>query len=254
MQVADAHSEKSPEELAGLVLAEARSVQEEDEESNLAMSRHGAGLIESGANILTHCNTGPLATSAVGTALGCIIAAHRDGKKVHVWVAETRPLLQGARLTTWELKEANVPFTLITDSMTGHFMAAGRIDLALVGADRIAANGDTANKIGTYAAAVLANAHDISFYIVAPTSTIDLETPTGADIPIEERKPEEVTTFAGRRIAPEGIDVANPAFDVTPARYLTGIVTERGIIRPPFSVGLLEMLGSRPRGSDSPDE
>jgi methylthioribose-1-phosphate isomerase len=230
---------------AGLVLREAHAIQREDEEANAAMSQHGAGLIADGADILTHCNTGPLATSAVGTALGAIIAAHNAGKRVHVWVDETRPLLQGARLTTWELKQAGVPFTLITDNMAAHFMAAGKIDVAFVGADRIAANGDTANKIGTYGAAVLASAHGLPFYVIAPTSTIDLETASGADIPIEERMPEEVTTIAGKRIAPEGINAANPAFDVTPARYVTGIVTERGIVRPPFSIGLMELLGHR---------
>jgi methylthioribose-1-phosphate isomerase len=210
----------------------------EDEEINRSMGRNGAELIPDGANVLTHCNTGALAAGAYGTALGVVRAAHESGKRIHVWVDETRPLLQGARLTAWELREMGVPFTLITDSMAGHFMSRGAVDLAMVGADRIVANGDAANKIGTYSAAVLAHAHDIPFYFVAPTSTVDLSTPSGDLITIEERNPDEVTSFGGRRVAPQGIDVANPAFDVTPARLIAAIVTERGIVRPPFTDGL----------------
>ncbi len=218
--------------------AEADAMLAEDVAANQAMGLHGADLIPDGAQVLTHCNAGALATAAFGTALGVIRAAHEQGKNIHVWVDETRPLLQGARLTAWELKQLGVPFTLITDSMAGHFMSQGRIDLAMVGADRIVANGDAANKIGTYSVAVLAHAHGIPFYFVAPTSTVDLATPTGGDIQIEERNPLEVATFRGVRTAPEDIQVANPAFDVTPARLIAAIVTERGVIRAPFHQGL----------------
>ncbi len=218
--------------------AEADSMLAEDLAANQAMGLFGADLIPDGGRVLTHCNAGALATGALGTALGVIRAAHEQGKHIHVWVDETRPLLQGSRLTAWELKQMAVPFTLITDSMAGHFMSQGRIDLAMVGADRIVANGDAANKIGTYSVAVLAHAHGIPFYFVAPTSTVDLATRTGADIQIEERNPLEVATFRGVRTAPEDIAVANPAFDVTPACLIAAIVTERGVIRAPFADGL----------------
>jgi methylthioribose-1-phosphate isomerase len=242
--VAD-NAHENPEGLAGKLLGEANLMLHEDEQANRSMSRYGAELIPDGAHILTHCNTGSLATAAYGTALGVIRMAHEQGKRIHVWVDETRPLLQGARLTAWELKEAGVPFTLITDNMAGHFMAQGKVDLVLVGADRIVANGDGANKIGTYGVAVLANAHNIPFYFVAPTSTVDLAIPSGNQITIEERKPEEVTSFAGMRVAPAGIDVANPAFDVTPARLTTAIITERGVVSPPFDAGLAR-VAARP--------
>jgi methylthioribose-1-phosphate isomerase len=202
----------------------------------------GAELVPGRANVLTHCNAGALATGAYGTALGVIRAAHEQGKRIHVWVDETRPLLQGARLTAWELKEAGVPCTLITDSMAGYAMAQGRVDAVIVGADRIAANGDGANKIGTYSLAVLAHVHNIPFYFVAPTSTIDLATPSGAHIPIEERNPAEVTTYGGARVAPEGIAVVNPAFDVTPGRLVTAIVTEQGVVYPPFEEHLARVV------------
>ena len=234
----DAWNGASAREMAERLLDEASHMLAEDEADNRAMGQHGAELIPDGANILTHCNAGALATGAYGTALGVIQAAHEAGKRIHVWVDETRPLLQGARLTTWELREAGIPHTLITDNMAGHFMRRGEIDLAMVGADRIVANGDGANKIGTYSVAVLAHAHDLPFYFVAPTSTVDLTILEGSHIPIEERKPEEVTLFRGVRTAPEGTHVANPAFDVTPARLVTAIVTERGVVRAPFAEGL----------------
>ncbi|HEX6507089.1 MAG TPA: S-methyl-5-thioribose-1-phosphate isomerase, partial [Chloroflexota bacterium] len=184
------------------------------------------------------CNAGALATGAFGTALGAIVAAHEEGKRIHVWVDETRPLLQGARLTAWELQQAGIDHTLITDNMAGHFMARGEIDMVMVGADRIVANGDAANKIGTYSAAVLAQAHNIPFYFVAPTSTVDLSTPSGDHIPIEQRNTEEVTSFGHVRTAPLGTRAANPAFDMTPSRLIAGIVTERGVVRAPFTEGL----------------
>jgi methylthioribose-1-phosphate isomerase len=207
-------------------------------DTNRKMGAHGAALLATGDNVLTHCNAGALATVDYGTTLGVVRAAHEEGKHIHVWVDETRPFLQGARLTAWELHRDGIPCTLITDNMAGHFMSRGRVDIVLVGADRIAANGDVANKIGTYSLAVLAHENGIPFYSVAPKSTVDLGVATGASIPIEERDPAEVTHIGGQRVAAEGVDVANPAFDVTPHRYVTGIVTESGIIYPPFSVGL----------------
>jgi methylthioribose-1-phosphate isomerase len=244
------HTDAEPAELVEQLRIEADQMMREDLNANEAMGEHGATLIADGANILTHCNAGALATGAFGTAVGVIMAAHRSGKQIHVWVDETRPLLQGARLTTWELKEAGVPHTLITDSMAAHFMARGSIDLVMVGADRIAANGDGANKIGTYGVAVLAHAHDIPFYFVAPTSTVDLSTPDGAHIEIEERSPDEVTSFRGVRTAPEGTKVANPAFDVTPQRLISGIVTESGIVTTPFSEGLRSAVSRAARPGD----
>jgi methylthioribose-1-phosphate isomerase len=188
--------------------------------------------------ILTHCNTGPLACGQFGTALGVVQAAHHAGRPIHVWVDETRPYLQGARLTAWELAQAGVPHTLIPDVAAGHLMARGEVDAVIVGADRVAANGDTANKIGTYTLAVLAARHGIPFYVAAPTNSIDLDMPDGTAIPIEERRPDEVAVIRGVRIAPAGTDVRNPAFDVTPAELITGIVTEEGVVRAPFEPGL----------------
>jgi methylthioribose-1-phosphate isomerase len=228
----------TPADIVTLLEVEADRMLVEDLRANRAMGEHGASLIHDGANVLTHCNAGSLATGAFGTALGVIQTAHSQGKHIHIWVDETRPLLQGARLTTWELKEAGIPHTLITDNMAAHFMSKGRIDLVMVGADRIAANGDGANKIGTYGVAVLAHAHSIPFYFVAPTTTVDLQTASGKEIPIEERAPEEVTSFRGVTTAPEGTRVANPAFDVTPARLVSAIVTEAGNVTEPFSEGL----------------
>jgi methylthioribose-1-phosphate isomerase len=246
-----ANADTGPTELADRLLAEANRMLHEDEEANRSMGRLGAALVPDRANVLTHCNTGALATGAYGTALGVIRAAHEQGKRIHVWVDETRPLLQGARLTAWELKEAGVPCTLIGDSMAGYVMAQGRVDAVIVGADRIAANGDGANKIGTYGLAVLARAHHIPFYFVAPTSTIDLATPSGAHIPIEERNPAEVTICGGARVAPEGIAVANPAFDVTPAHLVTAIVTEQGVVRPPFEEHLARVVARAAQRAES---
>jgi methylthioribose-1-phosphate isomerase len=220
------------------LINEAVAIHAEEADATRHLSLFGAELIEDGWTVLTHCNTGPLATSGDGTALGVIIAAHRQGKKVSVLADETRPLLQGARLTAWELQKAGVPGTLVTDSMAGSFMKRGKVNCVITGADRIAANGDTANKIGTYSVAVLAKEHGIPFYIAAPTTTIDMSLATGDDIPIEERRPEEVTHLRGMSIAPEGFPAANPAFDVTPARYIAAIITEKGVVRPPDGEGL----------------
>ena len=231
-------------EMKKSLISEAKRIHDEEMTATRKLSQLGAELIKDGFAVLTHCNAGPLATAGYGTALGVIKAVKEQGKKVSVFATETRPLLQGARLTTWELMEEGIPVTLITDSMAGYFMRRREIDCVIVGADRIAANGYTANKIGTYALAVLANAHGIAFYVAAPTTTIDLSLISGYQIPIEERSPEEVTHIRGVRIAPEGIGAANPAFDITPSGYITVIITERGIIRPPYTEGL-KRVGSR---------
>ncbi|MGI2335778.1 MAG: S-methyl-5-thioribose-1-phosphate isomerase [Dehalogenimonas sp.] len=215
------------------VLAEAEKIQTEEIEATRCIAEFGATLIKDGDTIMTHCNTGPLATTGHGTALGVIIEAHRQGKQIQVLATETRPLCQGARLTAWELKQEHVPFRLITDSMAGYFLKEARVDMVITGADRIALNGDTANKIGTYGLAVMAKENNVPFYIAAPSSTFDPELPTGDDIIIEERSPDEVTHQAGKRVAPEGIEVCNPAFDVTPGRYITGFITETGIASKP---------------------
>jgi methylthioribose-1-phosphate isomerase len=238
------HGADDPEKLADRLRQEAEVMMSEDLRANQDMGRHGAALIPDGAQILTHCNAGGLATGGFGTALGVILTAHQQRKRLHVWVDETRPLLQGARLTTWELAEAGVPHTLITDNMAGHFMAQGNVDMVMVGADRIAANGDAANKIGTYGVAVLAHAHNLPVYFVAPTSTVDLDTADGSDIPIEERSHDEVTSFFGVKTAPGDTVAANPAFDVTPARLVSAIVTETGIISAPFGPGLKQAVQS----------
>jgi methylthioribose-1-phosphate isomerase len=216
----------------GKLVAEAVAVHREQMNADRLLSSFGAALINPKSLILTHCNTGPLATAGYGTALGVIIKAWEEGKVERVFPTETRPLCQGARLTAWELKQAGVAFTLITDSMAGYVMATRKIAAVVVGADRIAANGDTANKIGTYTLAVLAKEHSVPFYIAAPTTTIDLASNTGEDIPIEERSPDEVACYAGVRVAPEGISMLNPSFDVTPARFITEIITERGVVKP----------------------
>lgn len=230
-------------ELVNYLVLEAQVMAREDEAINRAIGQHGATLIHDGMNVLTHCSTGALATVDYGTAVGVIRAAHEMGKQLHVWVDETRPRLQGARLNAWELDRLGIPFTLISDNMAAHFMQRGQVDLIVTGADRIAANGDTANKIGTYGLAVLAQAHGIPFYIAAPTSTIDPATPTGAEIPIEDRDPREVTEIDGRRIAPEGVRVANPSFDVTPQHLIRGIITERGILRAPYERAIAQLMG-----------
>jgi methylthioribose-1-phosphate isomerase len=228
-------------EIKSSLVSEAKRIHREEITATMQLSQVGAELIKDGFTLLTHCNAGPLATAGYGTALGVIKAAKEQGKKVSVFVTETRPLLQGARLTTWELRQEGIPVTLITDSMAGYFMKRGEIDCVIVGADRIAANGYTANKIGTYTLAVLANAHGIPFYVAAPTTTIDLSLTSGYQIPIEERSPDEVTHIQGVPIAPEGIEAANPAFDVTPHNYITAIITEKGIIREPYTKGLKEI-------------
>jgi methylthioribose-1-phosphate isomerase len=224
------------------MVAEAVRIEAEDRAACAAMGAFGVELVPAGANVLTHCNTGMLCTAGIGTALGVVIAAHRAGKDVHVWVDETRPVLQGARLTAWELGRLGIRRTLIADAAAGSLMAAGKVDLVVVGSDRIAANGDVANKVGTYPLAVNARYHDVPFYVVAPTSTVDPSTPTGAAIPIEERDPAEVLAPMGVAVAEPGTPVANPAFDVTPAELVTAIVTERGVVRPPYSAGLREQL------------
>jgi len=225
-------------EIKNSLINEAKRIHQEEVTATKQLSQLGTELIKDGFTLLTHCNAGPLATAGYGTALGVIKAAKDQGKRVSVFVTETRPLLQGARLTTWELRQEGIPVTLITDSMAGYFMQQRKIDCVIVGADRIAANGDVANKIGTYTLAVLAKESKIPFYVAAPTSSVDLSLSSGDKIPIEERSPEEVTHIRGVPIAPEGIRAANPAFDVTPHSYITVIITEKGIIREPYAEGL----------------
>lgn len=228
------------------LVREARQVYFEDIAINQAIGRNGAPLVPDGKTVLTHCNAGALATAGYGTALGVIRAAVGEGKKVDVFADETRPFLQGARLTVWELQQDNIPATLITDNMAGHFLRSGRIGCVVVGADRIAGNGDVANKIGTYSVAVLAKENNVPFYVAAPISTLDLTLQSGDQIPIEERAGSEVTQVGGVTVAPDGIAVRNPAFDVTPAKYVTAIITERGVARAPFNESLRD-LASEPR-------
>src|SRR5246127_2353407 len=220
------------------LVEEAKGMHAEDIAANQAMGRHGATLMPSNGGVLTHCNAGALATAGYGTALGVIRAAVEQGKKIHVYADETRPFLQGSRLTAWELMKDGIPTTVISDNMAGAMMKQGKIGAIVVGADRIAANGDVANKIGTYTVAVLAKEHGIPFYVAAPSSTIDMETPDGSKIPIEQRSSREVTHFGGKQIAPDGVKVENPAFDVTPARYVSGIITERGVAKAPYDESL----------------
>ncbi|GAB6173658.1 S-methyl-5-thioribose-1-phosphate isomerase [Paradesulfitobacterium aromaticivorans] len=234
--------EEDLDDIRQALIAEADSIAEDDRRMNRLIGEHGNSLIPENADILTHCNAGALATVEYGTALGIMRSAHAAGKKIHVYADETRPFLQGARLTTWELMQDKIPVTLIADNMAGSLMQQGKIDLVVVGADRIAANGDTANKIGTYSLAVLAQVHSIPFYVAAPTSTIDLKVPSGQDIPIEERSPQEMREVFGVPIAPPDVQVYNPAFDVTPAKYITGIITEKGIVSSPYSVNLLKLM------------
>ena len=221
-----------PEALLETLLAEAKKIDAEDRSMCRAIGRFGAPLVRPGHGVLTHCNAGGLATADYGTALAVIFAAHEQGTPVHVFADETRPLLQGARLTAWELKGRGIPVTLICDNMAAQVMREGKIQMVVVGADRIASNGDTANKIGTYGVAVLAQAHRIPFYVAAPSSTFDLSIADGAAIPIEQRDPREITHGFGRQTAPDGINVYNPAFDVTPASLIAGIITEKGVISP----------------------
>jgi methylthioribose-1-phosphate isomerase len=230
------------EEIREALIAEAQQIRLEDLAINECIGRNGAPLIPEGKTVLTHCNAGSLATAGYGTALGVIRAAVASGKKIDVFAGETRPFLQGARLTIWELQHDGIPATLITDSMAGHFLHSGRIGCVVVGADRIAANGDVANKIGTYSLAVLAKENQVPFYVAAPLSTMDASLASGDQIPIEQRSPVEVTHVHGVAVAPEGTRVENPAFDVTPNRYVTAIITERGVARPPFSDSLRKLL------------
>jgi len=229
------HRQAGLPDLKEKLLGEAKRIHDEDIEANKRIGRYGAELLPDDATVLTHCNAGALATGGYGTALGIVRAAWEKGKLKKVLVDETRPRLQGARLTAWELKQYGIPFELITDSMAGALMAKGDVDAVIVGADRIAANGDTANKIGTYSLAVLAHFHQIPFYVAAPVSTIDASIADGAQIPIEERDHEEVTRIQGAQIAPTDVQARNPAFDVTPAELITAIITERGVLRPPYT-------------------
>jgi len=233
-----AQAGESTDEIAERLRREARAIHDEDVASCRAMGAFGAAVVPDGARVLTHCNAGALATAGYGSALGVIRAAVEQGKRIAVFADETRPFLQGSRLTAWELVREGIHTTVITESMAGPLMRAGEVDLVVVGADRIAANGDTANKIGTYTVAVLAHEHKVPFYVAAPLSTIDLSTPDGDHIPIEERDQREITHLGPSRLTPVGAFIRNPAFDVTPHRYISGIITERGIFRPPFSESL----------------
>jgi len=233
------------EQIKTALVREAQRMLAEDIAANEAMGRHGAVLLPSTGGVLTHCNAGALATAGYGTALGVIRAAVASGKKLKVFADETRPFLQGSRLTAWELMKDGIPTTLIADNMAGAMMLQGKIDAVIVGADRIAANGDVANKIGTYGLAVLAKEHSIPFYVAAPISTVDMNTPDGSRIPIEQRASSEVTHFAGRQIAPDSVQVENPAFDVTPSRYVTAIVSEHGVARAPYKESLVELVAGR---------
>jgi methylthioribose-1-phosphate isomerase len=223
------------------VIEESQRMHAEDIAVNQAMGRHGATLMPSSGGVLTHCNAGALATAGYGTALGVIRAAVEAGKKIHVYADETRPFLQGSRLTAWELMKDGIPTTVISDNMAGVMMQQGKIGAIVVGADRIAANGDVANKVGTYTVAILAKEHGIPFYVAAPISTVDLETPDGSKIPIEQRNKKEVTHIAGKQMVPNGVEIENPAFDVTPAKYVTAIITEHGIARAPYKESLGEL-------------
>lgn len=245
--VAHEMKEHSPRQVLSALKKEAIAIHDEDRKLCESLGTHGAKLIPSGSTVLTHCNAGALATGGMGTALAGIFVAYARDKKVSVIADETRPLLQGARLTTWELMKAGIPVTLICDNMAAQVMREGKVDLVITGADRIATNGDVANKIGTYGVAVLAKAHGIPFYVAAPSSTFDLNLRTGAEIPIEQRDPVEVTEGFGKRTAPKRVSVYNPAFDVTPARFIKALITEKGIIRPPYRRNILNTLGKKTR-------
>ena len=240
-----AEAEPDAAAVPGRLLDEARTMQEEDEEVNRRIGRFGSEILPDAGAVLTHCNTGALATAGYGTALGVIRAAWEAGKRFHVFHTETRPFLQGARLTAWELVQLGIPSTLIVDSSAGVLLSQGEVSCVVVGADRIAANGDVANKVGTYTLAVLSRENGVPFYVAAPTSTVDLSLSSGEDIPIEERRAEEVTSFAGVRTAPEGIGVWNPSFDVTPHKYVGGIITEVGILTEPYTESLARSVTGR---------
>ncbi len=234
----------SPRQVARRLRQEAERMHSEDIEVNRALGRHGSGLVGKHGNVITHCNAGALATAGYGTAIGVIRAAWESGSRFSVFATETRPYLQGARLTSWELTKLRIPVTLLTDGMVGHLFQSGGIGAVVVGTDRPAANGDVANKIGTYQIAVLARRHGVPFYVAAPTSSIDLSCASGADIPIEERDPREVTHVAGRRVAAERVEVFNPAFDVTPAELVSGIITEHGVVKSNYKKGLAKMVAA----------
>jgi methylthioribose-1-phosphate isomerase len=240
------------EEIKHAILDEALDMIEEDHRVCRALGRYGAELLRDGDSILTHCNAGGLATAGYGTALAPVFLAAEQGKRIHVYADETRPLLQGARLTTWECQQAGIPVTLITDSTAATVIAQGKVQAVFVGTDRTAANGDVANKVGTLGLAVLAREFRVPFYVAAPLSSIDMTLASGAEIPIEQRSPDEVTCGFGRRIAPEGIEVYNPAFDVTPHRYVTALITERGLVRPPFDEGLRRVFEDSARRKSNP--
>ncbi len=235
---------EAPDAIERALIEEADAIADEALDSSRRLGRHGAELLDPGSTVLTHCNAGALATGGYGSALGVIRAAVESGKPVKVLAPETRPFLQGSRLTAWELARDGIPVEVITDGMSGHYLSRGEVQAVVVGADRIAANGDTANKIGTYTLAVLAKENGVPFYVAAPTTTIDLASVDGSAIPIEERSPGEVLSFAGQAIAPAGVGARHPAFDVTPARYITAIVTEEGICRPPYAASLAEAIAS----------
>lgn len=237
-----AHEEKEISEIKDIVLETAKTIHDEDKRICKKIGQNGVDLVPDDAQVLTHCNTGSLATGQYGTALSVIFHAHQQGNNLQVWVDETRPLLQGARLTSWELMNAEIPMKLITDSTAGSLMQRGEVDIAIVGTDRVAANGDTANKIGTYPLAVLANENDIPFYVAVPLSTIDMELENGDEIPIEEREGDEIANFNGSQVAPKKVETYNPAFDVTPHKYITGFITEKGIISPPFDKHFKELF------------
>jgi methylthioribose-1-phosphate isomerase len=245
----DSLATRSREEIVSRMIEEAQQVRQEDIALCMAIGRHGAALVPDGKTVLTHCNAGALATAGYGTALGVIRAAVESGKKIDVFADETRPFLQGARLTAWELQQDRIPTTIITDNMAGHFLRSGRIGCVVVGADRIAANGDVANKIGTYSVAVLAKENGVPFYVAAPVSTFDLTLASGDQIPIEQRPASEVTHLFGVAVAPENIGVENPAFDVTPARYVTAIICEHGIAREPYTESLKFLAAKTARAS-----
>ncbi len=229
-----AHKDKEVSEVKKIVLKTAKTIHAEDKRICKKIGENGVQLVKKNANILTHCNTGSLATGQYGTALSVIFHTHENGNKIHVWVDETRPLLQGARLTSWELMKADIPMKLITDSTAGSLIRRGKVDMVIVGTDRVAANGDTANKIGTYPLAVIAQENDIPFYVAVPLSTIDMNIENGDEIPIEEREGEEIAHFNGSKVAPKKVETYNPAFDITPHKYITAFITEEGIIEPPF--------------------
>jgi methylthioribose-1-phosphate isomerase len=241
-QTVYANKDKSLDAIKEIILDTAKTIHAEDKRMCKKIGENGAELVEKGWNILTHCNTGGLATGAYGTAFSVLLHANADGKEIHVWVDETRPLLQGARLTTWELKKAEIPFHLIADSAAGFLMKTGKIDMVVVGADRVAANGDTANKIGTYPIAVLANENKIPFYVALPLSSFDLKTESGEDIDIEERDEDEITFLGKTQITPKRTEAYNPAFDITPNKYITGFITEKGIVEPDFKKNIKKLF------------